>query len=167
MTTLRCRWIAAAALALAVGGCQAQPAADAPPAAGAPVAPAAPGTAVAGRAEWDSDRARAIWADARARGATFRAIGQEPGWHLELFEGERIVFVTDYGDREVTAPWPAPEVGAQSERVVLRAATGSHTLVVTLWREACQDSMSGEPFEFTVTVTLDGTEHRGCGRRLE
>jgi uncharacterized membrane protein len=30
----------------------------------------------------------------------------------------------------------------------------------------CADIMSGEEVSHTVTVTLDGTEYRGCGRVL-
>jgi len=176
---------------LLIAGCRAEPSTDA--AAGDPVrpdvavtpVPAPPGTAEpapgaplqpgapspdprpeAERPEWDSDRARAIWADAQRRGATFRAIGQEPGWHLEIFEGERIVFVTDYGARTVETPWPPPVVDPETEAVVLNATAAGQSLGVTTRRAPCQDTMSGEPFEFTVRVTLDGREFSGCGRPL-
>lgn len=150
---------------LAAAGCSAEPA----PGTAVPPVAADTGAAVpeADRPEWDSDRARAIWADARARGASFRGIGQEPGWHLELFERDSIVFVTDYGETRVVTAWPdAPAVDGTTARVVLDARTAMQTVRVTVERRACHDSMSGQPFDFTVTVTLDGVAHDGCGRAL-
>lgn len=44
-----------------------------------------------------NDRARAVWEDAKLRGADFRAVGNEPGWFLEILYERRIVLVTDYG----------------------------------------------------------------------
>ena len=44
-----------------------------------------------------NNRAEAIWEDAKLRGVDFRAVGNEPGWHLELTAGEKVVFVGDYG----------------------------------------------------------------------
>ena len=48
------------------------------------------------------------WADARARGVAFRAVGQEPGWFVEVTPGDALVAVLDYGER--TIELPAPEV---------------------------------------------------------
>jgi uncharacterized membrane protein len=118
------------------------------------------------QAEWDSDRARAIWAEAAARGVTFRAIGQEPAWQLELFEPERIVFITDGGATRVERAWSLPEFDRAGGRVLLRPRFDGPVLRVELRQEACFDSMSGEPFDFAVVVTLDGLEHHGCGRAL-
>ncbi len=41
-----------------------------------------------------------------------------------------------------------------------------HELVSVLAVRRCQDTMSGESFETTVTVVLDGKELRRCGRAL-
>jgi hypothetical protein len=49
--------------------------------------------------------------DARARGALFRGLGQEPGWHLEIHP-ERIVMVYQYGERRVVVPNPGMIVAA-------------------------------------------------------
>ncbi|MCP4406489.1 MAG: lysozyme inhibitor, partial [Gammaproteobacteria bacterium] len=38
-----------------------------------------------------NDRRRAIWEKAKLEGADFRAVGNEPGWNLEIREGRRIV----------------------------------------------------------------------------
>lgn len=39
-------------------------------------------------------------------------------------------------------------------------------IMVQIEGTACRDSMSGERFESTVTVTLNGKSYRGCGHAL-
>jgi hypothetical protein len=53
--------------------------------------------------ECELNRQRTPWVDARARGAKFRAVGQEPGWDLEIHP-DRIVMVYQYGNRRVVVP---------------------------------------------------------------
>lgn len=112
------------------------------------------------------DPARAPWEDARLRRAAFRAVGNEPGWHLEIRPDAGIAFVGDYGETEVRTPAPAPEIDPQAGERLYRAATEAHELRVTIREERCQDDMSGEAFPHRVVVVLDGREHRGCGREL-
>lgn len=111
-----------------------------------------------------SNPQRAAWEEARRHGVDFRAVGQEPGWHLEIREGERIRFVYAYGEREAVVP--APEPIQADGRTVYRAQTEAHDLTATITDEPCTDAMSGERFPATVTVTLDGQTYRGCGRPL-
>jgi uncharacterized membrane protein len=107
------------------------------------------------------------WEAARLMGVTYRAIGQEPGWMLQIQRGKRILFVADYGENRVSAePAPAsqslPDGGRRYD-----AQTGSGALSVLIENKACTDVMSGEPFPDTVTVTLNGRQYSGCGRSLE
>ncbi len=44
------------------------------------------------------------WHAAKLRGVAFRAIGQEPGWLLEIKNGEEILIVTDYGKNKNSFP---------------------------------------------------------------
>jgi putative lipoprotein len=104
------------------------------------------------------------WEAARLRGVDYRAVGQEPGWTLEIEEGVEIRFETDYGETRATAPAPAPQV--DGTRRTYRARTAAHEIVVQIDRTPCQDIMSGEPFPTTAAVWLDGREHLGCGREL-
>lgn len=48
------------------------------------------------------------WDDARRRGVEFRAIGQEPGWMLEIDAGKSMYLLADYGEKKVTTPAPPP-----------------------------------------------------------
>ncbi len=49
---------------------------------------------------------REPWVDAGRRGMNFRAVGNEPGWHLEIRAGRDLPMITDYGQRRVEAPLP-------------------------------------------------------------
>lgn len=107
---------------------------------------------------------RAPWEEARRRGVTFRAIGQEPGWHLEIGENRHLRFVYDYGEREVEAPASSAE--AVIGRITYHASADGQELTVTVTELPCTDTMSGEAFERTVTVEFGGQTYRGCGRDL-
>jgi putative lipoprotein len=111
--------------------------------------------------------ARTPWEDARLRGVSFRAVGNEPGWSLELLPRERIAFSTDYGKTRVATPVPQPQIQLQPTRATYQARTEAHELTLVIEPGPCQDSMSGETFEMQATVVLDGRVHRGCGRPLE
>ncbi|MCP4406477.1 MAG: hypothetical protein GY807_01690, partial [Gammaproteobacteria bacterium] len=109
-----------------------------------------------------NDRRRAIWEKAKLEGADFRAVGNEPGWNLEIREGRRIVLVTDYGASRIELALPEPMVDTEARTT--RWNAGELTLEVI--GRPCRDSMSGEPFEARVVVTWQGKMLRGCGRAL-
>jgi putative lipoprotein len=113
---------------------------------------------------WCCKALRSIWEGARLRGVTFRGVGNEPGWSVEIEAGERIVLVTDYGQTRVEFALPEPQIAALSARTTYRAHSEAHELLLVIEPGGCQDSMSGEPFECRVTAVLDGREQRGCGR---
>jgi heat shock protein HslJ/uncharacterized membrane protein len=103
------------------------------------------------------------WERARALGVEFRALGQEPGWVVDIAPGGRIVYVGDYGGTRFAAPTPEPRVRADGTRVY-DAAAPTPGLVVELREEPCVDTMSGEPFTHAVTVHFGGRTLTGCGR---
>lgn len=104
------------------------------------------------------------WDEAREAGVAFRAVGQEPGWTLAVVPGDRIEFVTDYGDRHVVTPDPGAEAGGG--QTVYDAVTEAADLRVAVSAGPCEDAMSGAPYPLAVEVTLDGETYRGCGRDL-
>jgi len=93
--------------------------------------------------------------------SAFRAVGQEPGWHLSIHPGEHIRFVHDYGEGEVLASVSEPE--RHDERVIYHAVTDATTLRVEIMDEPCRDVMSGERFASTVQVRYKGETFKGCG----
>ncbi len=113
-----------------------------------------------------NNRAEAIWEDAKLRGVDFRAVGNEPGWHLELTAGEKVVFVGDYGTTRQEFATPEPIIDQSTRSTTYRIQDGKHDLVILIQGQGCHDSMSGDPFETTVTVILDGKKYRGCGKAL-
>jgi uncharacterized membrane protein len=105
-----------------------------------------------------------VWHAAKLRGVAFRAIGQEPGWLLEITNGEEILLVTDYGSNRQSLPYVEPIVYQQERRT--EYVLDSHATVVEIRGVRCTDTMSGESFEVSVTLFLDGKELHGCGRAL-
>src|SRR5688500_19395613 len=61
-----------------------------------------------------STERRDPWREAAERGIDFRAIGQEPGWYLEVDDGRSMRLVYDYGERNVITP--APVATTDTER---------------------------------------------------
>ena len=105
-----------------------------------------------------------VWHKAKLRGVAFRAIGQEPGWLLEIKNGEEILLVTDYGSTRTSMPYVEPIV-YQEERRTQYVLEGYKT-IVEIRGERCTDVMSGEEFEVTVTIKQTDRELQGCGRAL-
>jgi putative lipoprotein len=102
---------------------------------------------------------------ARAAGVDFRAVGQEPGWLLDIYTRGIIKFVWDYGESyaefAVTDPTSPQESATRYE-----AHSDGRALVVTVRRAPCQDAMSGEAYPATVEVVIDGRTLNGCGRSV-
>ena len=100
-------------------------------------------------------------AEARRRGATFRAHGNQPNWLLEISH-HSIELATEVGARRVEFPYRAPTVAGT--RTTYRSFVGTQELVVVIDAIRCNDSVSGEQLESTATVTFEGTTLYGCGR---
>lgn len=104
-----------------------------------------------------------VWHAAKLRGVAFRAIGQEPGWLLEITNGEEIMLVTDYGKNKSSYPYVEPREDKAARKTVFPVDDSTSILIEG---KPCTDSMSGESFEVTVTVTLGAETLKGCGRAL-
>ena len=104
------------------------------------------------------------WGDARRRGVEFRAVGQEPGWYLEIDDGRSLRLVYDYMERQATTP--APTRKRSEGRIVYEASSQSDRVTVVSEDRPCNDIMSGDPHPRTVIVTVNGLDLHGCGRDL-
>ena len=105
-----------------------------------------------------------VWHKAKLRGVSFRAIGQEPAWLLEITNGTEILLVTNYGETRSSLPYVEPVLHQEQRRRVF--ALGADSAVVEILGEPCQDVMSGEQFPVSVTIRLSDTTLEGCGRAL-
>lgn len=115
---------------------------------------------------YDPDSVSDPWEAAWLRGVVFRAVGQEPGWLLELDEENRLRFLADYGQISFRPPAPAAvAIDTATHAVTWSARTDAHDLVATVREAPCTDTMSGEAFTHVVVVRFDGRELDGCGRR--
>lgn len=105
------------------------------------------------------------WAEADARGVAFRGVGNEPGWFVEVDQGETPALraTLDYGERtlEVARMHPLADSGGFSGKT----ADGT-AVVLRIQREACSDGMSDEHYPASVELTVGEQAYRGCGRFL-
>lgn len=99
-------------------------------------------------------------APAPPRAAAYRALGQEPGWSLEI-AGGRLIYLGDYGT--VRIEMRAPEARPAFNGHRYEAREGGRSLTVDVTHRLCHDGMSGRAFADTVLVIADGREVRGCG----
>src|SRR5687768_7024677 len=106
------------------------------------------------------------WEEAKARGIVFRGIGNEPGWFVEVDQGNAPTMraTLDYGDRmvEVTGATPLSSTYGYGGK------TADGTLVVLrIKREACSDGMSDERYPASAELKVGEQAYRGCGRFLQ
>lgn len=117
--------------------------------------------------ECQLDRRAAIWESAKLRGVQFRAVGNEPGWHLELNPslGE-LLLVTQYGQQQQIIPLPPVQTDKGARQARYQAVTKDGEIDLLIKGLPCTDSMSGESFESQVTLRVNGQILQGCGRAL-
>jgi hypothetical protein len=114
------------------------------------------------------DRARALWDGVLfelVRDQDFVALGQEPGWRLQIVKGKEMRLAHAYGEKQVTTP-AVRGIRDSSGALSYHAVIESADLRVVITPAACSDVMSGKPYPSTVTVTLNGETLRGCGEPL-
>ncbi|MGI8931129.1 MAG: META domain-containing protein [Sphingomicrobium sp.] len=90
--------------------------------------------------------------------ASYRAIGTEPFWDLEI--GRDLIFTDRGNDLRVVQPTPRPINGTAGE--IYR----TQRLDVNIVHSRCSDGMSDRTYPDTVTVRVDGREYRGCGANI-
>jgi putative lipoprotein len=106
------------------------------------------------------------WAAAKLRGVDFRALGQEPGWFIEIQKENRLKYVGNYGRDTLIVETPVPERDPQGGRAVYRTNAPRESLELVIVDTPCTDSMSGFDFPQTVTLKVNGETYNGCGRYL-
>ena len=109
-------------------------------------------------------RAGDPWEEAMLMGVDFRAVGQEPGWALDLVDGGWVRYVGDYGATRAYAASARQVRGAAPGTAAWEAEPEGRNLRIEIRERPCQDAMSGESFTHAVTVRLDGQAVEGCGR---
>lgn len=116
------------------------------------------------------DPATDPWEQARRAGVNFRAVGQEPGWLLEIRDHRHINLLLDYGDTRITTPIATMEVDFPHRTTTYRVFPPTSPLRLTILtaKQPCYDAMSGEGFSATAVIEINDGErvYKGCGRWL-
>jgi len=113
-----------------------------------------------------NNRAKAIWEQAKLNGADFRAVGNEPGWHMEISNKRDIVLVTDYGQHTYRLTSSVIKSLPHSNTTIYNASNNGNMIEVVIKGDPCRDSMSGETFAATVSVLVNEKRYSGCGKAL-
>ncbi|MBD8488754.1 copper resistance protein NlpE N-terminal domain-containing protein [Echinicola sp. CAU 1574] len=98
----------------------------------------------------------------------FKASGNEPFWSVEMDFHKNITFKPMEGE-PITVPLTKPVRPQDVNAVTYRAETEKGSLQVTIFKEPCQDTMSGKEFGHRVTVRVkvgdeqEYKEYSGCG----
>jgi putative lipoprotein len=112
------------------------------------------------------DRAQSLLEDARARGVSFRAVGNEPGWLLEIGPLQRVRLDYAYGTLKLVFDELVPRADAATGQALYEGRADGHRVRFTIADQPCQDDMSGQPFPAAVQLEVDGSALRGCGQPL-
>jgi membrane-bound inhibitor of C-type lysozyme/uncharacterized membrane protein len=113
-----------------------------------------------------NNHARAIWEHAKLNGVDFRALGNEPGWHMEISNKRDILLVTDYGQRTYRFTSSSIKPEPANRATTYSASSNDDMIEVVIKGEPCRDSMSGEAFAATVSVVINDKHYSGCGKAL-
>jgi uncharacterized membrane protein len=116
--------------------------------------------------ECELNRRESIWEAAKLSGVDFRAVGNEPGWVLEISERTKLLFRYDYDASVIEATASDINPDPETRETVFMANTASGQLVITLKGQICSDTMSDESYETTVSIVLGDRGFLGCGRAL-
>ena len=103
-------------------------------------------------------------ADEATKDPNFMALGNNPDWHLEIFdEGNKVIFTTEDGVYKYRYTTLGPSLYRDELTTVYRVLNDDHSMNVTVKGRVCQDSVTGKAYETTVIVTFDGFPYAGCG----
>ena len=111
------------------------------------------------------DRRASFWEDARARGADFVALGNEPAWKLELSRTGDMLYIGNYGMSSFRIATPTPS-HANKSPLVFAAKNAEHSLWLSIEDKPCTDTMKGNSFDVTVSLVVDDHHLSGCGMIL-
>ena len=108
----------------------------------------------------------AVWEEAKLRGVSYRAIGQEPPWVLEIDRGNGFLLVTGYGEKKQQFPYVEPVTDSAQRTTSYTSEANGDGIIITIRGRDCRDSMSGEAFSSQVAIRWREQSLRGCGRAL-
>jgi len=105
-----------------------------------------------------------VWSKKYLEGIEFVAMGNEPSWSLDIDFDRMFRFKSISADSLNTPPLLAKNW--RDGVLTYEAKTEAGSMTVTIAKQPCTDNMSGENFDYTVTVKTKTKEYKGCGRYL-
>lgn len=111
-----------------------------------------------------SNHRKAVWEKARLAGVTFRGLGNEPFWRLDIVRDQE-ASIHEPSGLLLTAQVARDEGASDATRY--KGMTESGELVIDIIDRSCQDTMSGEEFSATVEIQYGDRSFAGCGRWLD
>ncbi len=109
-------------------------------------------------------RADSLREDARARGVVYRALGNEPGWVLEVGPADKLSWTTNFGQDRFD--FEQTQVAAMPDGTsVFTAQNDAVSIKASIKAAPCVDDGEVE-FDHVVTLESGGQTLRGCGTRL-
>lgn len=97
--------------------------------------------------------------EARSADKTFICQGNEPFWNVAI-TAENIVYHR-MGEEKVSFPYVEPQREGDSW-IFQTEKSGANAIKVTVLPGECMDSMSGEKFNYSATVEINGETLKGC-----
>ena len=113
-----------------------------------------------------NNRARAIWEHAKLNGVDFRALGNEPGWYMEISNRQDILLVTDYGQQTYRFTSAIINSKPHDRTTSYYSQSNGNSVEIIIKGIPGQDSMSGEAFSAAVSVLINNRRYMGCGKAL-
>lgn len=101
-------------------------------------------------------------------GIDFYAFGNEPSWSLDM-DFDQVIRFKNLDGIDFNAPMVEPSKAMDTNVTRYRSVTESGEIIVQINRVACMDNMSGEAFNYRVTVDYkssvdtDYQSFKGCG----
>lgn len=111
----------------------------------------------------------APWDQARERGMAFRAVGNEPGWEVEVEKNRQpTLFLTlDYGQHHMKVPQAEVSVDKSSGTITFHGQAEDNSPVqLVVHRGQCQDDMSGQKMDAAAKLEVGSKTYAGCGKFL-
>lgn len=105
-----------------------------------------------------------LFAEAKEKDAVFQAVGNEPGWVLEIINDKKVLFLTNGGEGKTY--FEITEKLSDHSSTEYKAHSENNLLYIRIENRRCQDTMVEKAYESTVYINFDGVNMKGCGKAL-
>ena len=111
-----------------------------------------------------NDGIAATFERAKLNGVAFRAIGNEPGWILEITSDKQVLFLTNLGQDKTY--FEVIEKFSDYSSTEYEMHSNNNIMHVRIENSRCRDTMVDRVYESTVYINFDGVNMKGCGKAL-